>query len=194
MAWAIQNVWNCFSCALQPATAATECTVVIAGQFTGMSSDVLQMRDPGSGRLIQTAWVRELHATGNILYAGTYSLCKIPGHPSLCVKVVFPLPNGSAMVIMKPESHPDGALSLVSAGKAFGDPGFYFVVHAGNGLAWTRYLRALQETIKVYAAERGTVRADHDLRIWDKQFLRLHYRMRATAGQDVAPSLGRLRP
>jgi hypothetical protein len=36
----------------------------------GMSSEVMQMRDPQSGEVVQTAWVRELRATKNILYAG----------------------------------------------------------------------------------------------------------------------------
>jgi len=45
------------------------------------------------------------------------------------------LPNGNAIVIMKPESHPDGSFSLTSTGEGFGDPGFYFVVHARDGMA-----------------------------------------------------------
>jgi hypothetical protein len=147
----------------------------------GMSSDVLQLRDARSGSLVATAWVRELRATGDVLYAGSYSTCKIPGHWGPCIKVVFPLPNGSAMVIMKPEFHHDGSFSAVSAGQVFGDPGFYFVVRAGRGTVWTRHVRTLKETITVYPAEPGTIRADHDFRIWGKQFLQLHYRMRARA-------------
>jgi hypothetical protein len=82
----------------------------------GMTSSVVQMRDPQSGTVYQTAWVRELHGTGNVLYAGSYSICCIPGHPSPCVKVVFPLPNGNAVVLMKPEGHPDGSLTVRSVG------------------------------------------------------------------------------
>jgi hypothetical protein len=143
----------------------------------GMSSKVLQMRNRQTGQLVQTAWVRELHATKNVIYAGCYSVCRIPGHANPCVKVVFPLPNGNAIVVMKAESHPDGSLSLTSAGKGFGDPGFYFTVHGRDGKAWARYVRAMQEKITVYPAERNTSRADHVLWIWRKQFLRLHYRM-----------------
>jgi hypothetical protein len=145
----------------------------------GMTSRVLQMRDPSSGRLVQTAWVRELHATQNVLYAGSYSICNVPGYPSPCVKVVFPLPNGNAIVLMKPEAHPDGSFSVTSAGNRFGDPGFYFTLHNERGLTWARYVRSLKETIKVYAAEPGVVRADHILWIWGIEFLRLHYRMRS---------------
>ncbi len=144
----------------------------------GMTSSVVQMRDPRSGRIIHTAWVRELNATQNVIYAGCYAICRIPGHLSPCVKVVFPLPNGNAIVIMKAEQHPDGSLSLKSIGNKFGEPGFYFVVHEGNGMIRARYVQSMQEEIRVYAAEPGTVRADHTLWIWGWRFLRLHYRMR----------------
>lgn len=144
----------------------------------GMSSRVLQMRTQDSGQLVQTAWVRELHATQNVLYAGSYSICSVPGFPSPCVKVVFPLPNGNAIVLMKPEVHADGSFSVTSKGNKFGDPGFYFTLHDDDGLAWARYVRSLEETIHVYAAEPATVRADHILWFWGCEFLRLHYRMR----------------
>lgn len=146
----------------------------------GMSSRVLQMRDQ-TGRLVQTAWVRELHATRNVIYAGTYSICAVPGYPGPCVKVVFPLPNGNAIVLMKPASHADGSLSLTSAGRHFGDPGFYLVVHGSNRMVWARYVRAMTERITVYPAEGNSSRADHVLWLFGKEFLRLHYRMRIAA-------------
>ena len=152
----------------------------------GMSSTVLQLWDRRSSQLVQTAWVRELHATRNVLYAGSYSVCCVPGYASPCVKVVFPLPNGNAIVVMKPESYSDGSFSLTSSGKGFGDPGFYFTVCGTNGMAWARYVGAMKERITVYPAELDTARADHVLWIWGKQFLRLHYRMRLTQNAAVS--------
>lgn len=143
----------------------------------GMTSSVLQMRDRQSGKVVQTAWVRELRATRNVLYAGSYSICRVPGHPSPCVKVVFPLPNGNAIVLMKAVANPDGSLSVQSIGERFGDPGFYFTVHAGDGTIWARYVASMKEVIRVYAAEANTTRADHILWLWGREFLRLHYRM-----------------
>jgi hypothetical protein len=154
----------------------------------GMTSRVLQMRDQNSGRLVQTAWVRELHATHNVLYAGSYSVCMVPGYSSPCVKVVFPLPNGNAIVLMKPEVHADGSFSVTSAGNGFGDPGFYFTLHDESGLARARYVKSLKETIHVYAAQPGIVRADHILWIWGFEFLRLHYRMRLIAPATHPPA------
>jgi hypothetical protein len=152
----------------------------------GISSCVLQWRDRNSGDVAQTAWVRELHATKNVLYAGSYSVCRVPGNTSPCIKVVFPLPNGNAVVLMKPEVHEDGSFSVTSAGTKFGDPGFYFLVHGGYGVAWARYVRSLKESIRVYPAEPETVRADHVLWLWGMQFLRLHYRMRLMANHQPA--------
>ncbi|RMG26724.1 MAG: hypothetical protein D6732_21020, partial [Methanobacteriota archaeon] len=96
----------------------------------------------------------------------------------VCLKVVFPLPNGNALVIMRPISHSDGSISLISKGDRFGSPGFYFVVHGTEGQIWVRYLKSLQESIRVYAVSGGECRANHVLQIWGIEFLKLHYRMR----------------
>jgi hypothetical protein len=154
----------------------------------GVTSDVLQLVDPMTGEVRQTAWIRQLLGSGNVLYAGSYSLVDVPGRRGTCVKVVFPLPNGNAAVIMRPTANSDGSMSLVSAGRQFGDPGFYFTVAVPGRRdeIWTRYLRALQESIRVYADPAGTgVRADHVLTLWGVTFLRLHYRLRELPGAAV---------
>ena len=143
----------------------------------GISTSVVQLVD-GAGAVKQTAWVREIVASKRTLYAGSYSLCRVPGFDGPCVKVAFPLPNGSANVIMRPESAPDGSFTVRSSGTRFGDPGFYFFVEAERDRGWARYLKALQEDIRVYVDARGQLRADHNLQIWGATFLRLHYRMR----------------
>jgi hypothetical protein len=143
----------------------------------GMTSEVLQLVDPANGEVRLTAWVRQLVRTGNVIYAGSYSWRTIPGWSGPCVSVLFPLPNGNAQVIMKPIAHEDGSFSIESVGRIFGDPGFYFTVH-GDGVVWARYVRAMQESIRVYDAPNGEVRADHVLKLWGLTFLRLHYRLR----------------
>src|SRR5262245_45124634 len=115
----------------------------------GMTSDVMALVDVKTDDVVFTAWVRQLLGTGHVIYAGAYSTCTIPGYAGPCVRVVFPLPNGNAIVVMRPVNHPDGSLSLVSAGDRFGSPGFYFTVHGSGGCVWVRYLRALRERIHV---------------------------------------------
>src|SRR5262249_10724754 len=142
----------------------------------GLTSEVLQLVDPRTEDVRLTAWVRQLLKTGNVLYAGAYSACRVPQCTGVCIKVVFRLPSGNGMVIMRPVAHPDGACSVVSHGQGFGDAGFYFTVHSA-GRVRARYLKSLRESIRVYAAERATVRADHTLSLWGITFLRLHYRL-----------------
>ncbi len=149
----------------------------------GMSSDVVPYVDP-RGRTLFTAWTRQLLGTGDVIYAGAYSNCEVPHHDAPCVRVVFPLPNGNAIVIMRPEAQADGSLLLVSAGDRFGGPGFYFTVRAGEGHVWARGLRALRETIHVYPSG-ADVRADHELRLFGATFLRLHYRLRLRSGAST---------
>ncbi|HEY6305745.1 MAG TPA: hypothetical protein VI488_04705 [Candidatus Angelobacter sp.] len=165
----------------------------------GITSEVLQLVDPLTQEVRLTAWVRELLGTGNVLYAGAYSTCRIPRCEGLCIKVVFPLPNGNAMVIMRPVVHSDGSFSVVSRGTGFGDAGFYFTVHSRSRIR-ARYLKSLREGIRVYRAEEGTVRADHTLSLWGITFLRLHYRLQkgvgakhgrpdAAAGREIAAEM-----
>ena len=144
----------------------------------GMTSDVMPVVRDADGAPLFTAWMRELVGTGNVVYAGAYSTCRVPGFDGRCVRVVFPLPNGNAIVIMRPEAHSDGSLTLISSGERFGDPGFYFTVHHAGGAISARYLRSLRERIHVYGAPDGGARADHELTLWGLTFLRLHYRLR----------------
>lgn len=154
----------------------------------GMTSDILQLFDEASGQTHYTAWVRRIVRTGHVLYAGSYSVCRVPGYDGPCIKVVFPLPNGSAIVIMKPELQADGSFLLTSSGERFGDPGFYFVVKNASGKISSRYVRAMRETIHVYATEDTIIRADHNLKLFGMMFLRLHYKL----GKKVClPILGK---
>lgn len=143
----------------------------------GVTSEVLQFVDPATGALRLTAWYRRLRGSGRVLYAGFYSVATLPGHPDPCVKVVFPLPNGNAIVLMHTQVLPDGSFLVTSAGDRFGDPGFYFTVDAAPGFVWARHVRALRESIHVFPAEDGLLRADHVLTYFGATFLRLHYRM-----------------
>ena len=144
----------------------------------GMTSNVIPVVRESDGTAVFTAWVRELIGTGDVIYAGAYSTCRVPGFDGRCVRVVFPLPNGNAIVIMRPIAHSDGSLTLISSGERFGDPGFYFTVHEQDGTMHARYLRSFRETIHVYGVPEGGVRADHVLTLWGLTFLRLHYRLR----------------
>lgn len=142
----------------------------------GITSDIVTLRTE-SGASFATGWLRKRIATKSVIYAGLYSMCKPPKFAGRCMKIVFPLPNGNATVIMKPQQHDDGSLTLVSSGNGFGEPGFYFIVNNSRG-AWVKYLRTLKESIHIYVDAASELRADHFLQLWGATFLKLHYRMR----------------
>jgi hypothetical protein len=82
-------------------------------------------------------------------------------------------------VILWPEAKPDGSLILHSSGRRFGDPGFYFVVSAGPGRAWARYVAAMKESIHVYPVSENELGTDHEFRLFGARYLRLHYKLQS---------------
>jgi hypothetical protein len=152
----------------------------------GLSNSVWHIIEANAQAPRYIVWVRHLVGSGDTLYAGSYGPCLVPGWASPCLKVAFPLPNGNALVIMKPVLHEDGSLSLVSSGRRFGDPGFYFTVRRDDGTLFARHVRTMRETIRVYTSSAHEARADHILTIWGLVFLRLHYRLRRQPNGDEA--------
>lgn len=153
----------------------------------GITNEIFLLRDPATGETRRTAWYRHLRGSGHVLYAGFYSVCAVPGHQDPCVKVVFPLPHGNAVVLMRTEAFPDGSFRITSAGEALGDPGFVFTVRERGGGLRARYVRALRESIHVFAEAPGRLRARHVLTFFGIPFLRIHYRMRRTDDGGSTP-------
>lgn len=143
----------------------------------GMTSDVIQLLDKRSDEIVYTCWLRKVIATGDVVYAGFYSICQPPNYPGPCVKVVFPLPQGNTTVVLKAIAYPDGSLELSSSGWKFGDPGYYRVLEIDDDTRKIRLIRALKESIRVYVDEQGTLRTDHIFRFWSLEMLRLHYKI-----------------
>ena len=142
----------------------------------GMSSDVLPMFD-ASGRRVYTGWLRRLPSLDRVIYTGLYSVERPPRLDEPCVKVTFPVPRGSATVFLRPRVGVGGTFQLVSAGRRFGDEGFYRIVDVGNGRWRVRYIRTLREHFDVYVDGAGALRCDHRVRFLGLKVLHLHYRM-----------------
>jgi hypothetical protein len=145
----------------------------------GITSDIIQLLDKKTRQIKFAGWLRTMIESGDVIYVGLYSICTPPKQNTPCVKVVFPLPNGNATVIMKPEACSDGSLKLHSRGHAFGDAGFYFVVRDERGQTWARYVRSMQESIHVYVGKKDELCADHVLKFFGWVFLRLRYRIKS---------------
>jgi hypothetical protein len=142
----------------------------------GMTSEVVQLMEPGSGKLVHTGWLRRFRSTGKVIYAGLYSTTNLPGEENPCVKVTFPC-YGSSSVYLRPCAHPDGSFGLVSTGAAFGRAGFYRVLESGTHAWRVRNFTTLHEIFRVYVDEDGVLRTDHTITFVGFTILRLHYKM-----------------
>lgn len=158
----------------------------------GIKSSIIKLKDKISEETKWTVWYRILKSTQNVVYSGVYTICEVPNYPGKFLKVVFPLPNGNATVVMRKEVLEDGSLKLSSDGKKFGDNGFYFVLTNYNGKYWARFVKSMHEWITVYEDDEKVLRADHVLKFYGLTFLRLHYKMtdKQSGNQvkDILPS------
>lgn len=135
---------------------------------TGVTSEVFDVDG-------ESAWLRRYQDSQRVIYAGVYSICRPVGQPPM-VRVAFPLPNGSCIVLLRPENAPNRALRLVSKGKRFGEPGMYLAVKREDGdISVRRTLIA--EIFTVYDGSDGELRTDHTLSMYGYRMARLHYRI-----------------
>jgi hypothetical protein len=150
----------------------------------GMTSEIVQLREPGTGRLVHTGWLRRFKSTGKVIYAGLYSVTKVPGETDPCVKVTFPC-YGSSSVYLRPSANADHSFQLDSSGSGFGRSGFYRVVESGPDHWRVRNFRSLHELFHVYVDEENVLRVDHKISFVGLTILRLHYRMSLAPSTDA---------
>ncbi|WKN40602.1 hypothetical protein [Tunicatimonas pelagia] len=143
----------------------------------GIKSEIIKLRSKNERETRWTIWYRILKSTNDVVYSGIYTTCKNPNYKAPLLKVVFPLPNGNASVIMTKKVQADGSLLLCSDGKKFGDNGFYFTLTNKRGEYWARFVKPMHEWIRVYEDDEKVLRADHNLNFYGVRFLDLHYKM-----------------
>jgi len=142
----------------------------------GMTSEIVLL-DDARGVRRYTGWLRRMAHSGRVIYTGFYMTQTVPEHPSPCVKVVFPMPDGNATVILRPELDTEGNFHLVTTGKTFGDVGFYRVakLDAEHLRVWR--IRTLREHFRLFVDDEGVLRCDHSVRFLGFPVLQLHYRI-----------------
>jgi len=147
----------------------------------GIDSRVVTAR-AADGTHVGSSWIRTLRSTGATIYSGWYGTVTLPGHPRPSVRVVFPLPNGSVTVFLRPEPGPNGSLLLRSPVGAFGDDGAYLVVRDAVGTgAWVRRI-PIAETFAVFVDAEGALRTRHDLSLRAAHVVRFDYLMSRNTG------------
>ena len=58
----------------------------------GMTSELFRLSDPETANEPYACWLRRSKITGEVVYAGFYTSCGLPGCEGRFVKVVFPCP------------------------------------------------------------------------------------------------------
>ena len=142
----------------------------------GMESEIVLLREAG-GRVRYAGWYRKLSGTSRIIYTGFYMTERVPECLRPCVKVVFPMPEGNATVVLRPSLDARGSLELSSDGQRFGDAGFYRVQRGSGQNIWVWRVTSLKELFHVYVDDEGTLRCDHAVRFLGLPVLALHYRI-----------------
>jgi hypothetical protein len=154
----------------------------------GMQSRVVGLVGP-DGSHLGTAWQRTMRSTGTTTFGGFYGIVTRPSAIRPSVRVVFPLPNGSLTVFLRPDVTADGGLVLTSPAGRFGDDGAYLVVRSGAGSqggarrsqGWARRI-PLPERFVLFTDADGVLRCDHHLALGRGEILRLHYRLQRVPG------------
>jgi len=141
----------------------------------GIKSEIIKLSK--NNKTKWTIWYRKLKSSNDVIYAGVYTTAFVPKFNKSLLKVVFPLPNGNASVIMTKKVLFDGSLLLSSDGKKFGDNGFYFTLTNHKGEYWAKFVKSMHEWIKVYVDDENILRANHNLKFYGISFLNLHYKM-----------------
>lgn len=142
----------------------------------GMESEIVHLREP-EGTVRYAGWYRKLSSSGLVVYSGFYMIERVPECLRPCVKVVFPMPEGNATVVLRPGLDARGNLELSSDGRRFGDAGFYRVQRGSGRNIWVWRVTSLKEFFRVYVDDEGTLRCDHAVRFLGLPVLALHYRI-----------------
>jgi len=151
----------------------------------GVDSEVVLLKNR-DGSVRYAGWSRRLIEPNRTIYTGFYMTEHAPQCNNPCVKVVFPMPNGNATVILRPSVEEHGHLRLSSAGARFGDAGFYRIHHLDNDRILVWRVSTLREQFRVYVDDAGVLRCDHSVRFLGMPILHLHYRIeRAREAADV---------
>jgi hypothetical protein len=98
------------------------------------------------------------------------------------------MPRGNATVILRAKLDADGALVLDSAGRRFGEAGFYRVQARDGERARVWRVSTLRERFRIFVDAAGVLRCDHSVRFLGMPCLSLHYKMTRTSLAPTARS------
>lgn len=139
-----------------------------------VTNEIIHLKNQVTNDVVYTIWYRTIESTGRVVYSGIYTTCTLPDQ-TICVKAIFPLPNGNVTVIMKPIIENQG-LKLNSDGAKFGQTGFYFLLKDSKGENWSKYVKSFKDYLQV--EENGdSVKASQVLTLWNIKVLEFNYQI-----------------
>ncbi|MEP2279514.1 hypothetical protein [Maribacter sp.] len=141
-----------------------------------LQSEIIHLIDKKTKLVKRTIWLRTFKKSGQVVYSGVYEPCTLPNGTS-CIKAIFPLPNGSATVILNPTVGANGELILNSSGKKIGDSGFYFQLHDAKGNLWTKFIKSFRDKL-VVNSENEKITAIQTLTLWNLRVLQFTYNIK----------------
>jgi len=153
-----------------------------------LTSEIIHLKDTKTKEVKRTIWLRAFQTTGQVVYSGVYETCVIPSGKT-CIKAIFPLPNGSATVILTPKVGKNGELILESAGDRIGDSGFYFLLKDSKGQLWTKYIKSFKDKL-VVRSENENITASQTLTLWNLRVLKFEYNIKKNYTQQHLQASG----
>ncbi|SKB86435.1 hypothetical protein SAMN05660477_01499 [Soonwooa buanensis] len=141
---------------------------------TSLISSILKLKNKSDDKTVWTIWNRKSAKTQKLIFSGIYTFCKIKDKDFF--KIIFPLPNGNASVLLEKEILKDGSLVLKSNGKKFGESGFYFVLKDKKDQFYGRFVKTMHERLDLkFNNDKQQIDALHQFSIWGITFLKLKY-------------------
>jgi len=141
-----------------------------------MSSEVVQLIEPDSGRIVYTGWLRRLKVFRARHYAGLYSTVQVSGRGQSVREGHFSLRWQRQRVPCSRRS--SGWLIWTGlSGSAWGHSGFYRIVRSGTDGRRVRYVKTLHELFSCLRGREGVLRTEHTISFLSLTIIRLHYKM-----------------
>ncbi|WP_010519373.1 hypothetical protein [Croceivirga radicis] len=151
---------------------------------SGLTNEIIKLIDTKTNEIKRTIWLRTIKSTGQVVYSGVYEACSLPDN-QICIKAIFPLPNGNATVILNPRVGKNGELILDSSGKRIGDSGFYFLLRDSNEQLWCKFIKSFKDKLVVKSIHDGIINATQTLTLYNLKVLEFEYEINISTSQNL---------
>lgn len=152
---------------------------------TSLTHEIVKLVDPETHEVKRTIWLRTFKSTGQVVYSGVYETCSLPSN-QICIKAIFPLPNGNATVLLVPNVGRNGELILDSSGRKFGDGGFYFLLGDSKGRLWSKFISSFRDKL-VFLSKQKSMTAIQTLTLWNFKVAEFEYEIVKTGNESLDP-------